>query len=70
MNIGRVRNTWVKNCVATGLSAGFVEPLEATAIYTIEHTACNLSFYFPEFGINDQVVSRFNRARFQASGRG
>jgi glycine/D-amino acid oxidase-like deaminating enzyme len=60
MNIGRVRNTWVKNCVAAGLSAGFVEPLEATAIYTIEYTARNLSLYFPEFGINDRVVSRFN----------
>jgi len=60
MNIGRVRNTWVKNCVAAGLSAGFVEPLEATAIYSIEQTARNLSFYFPEFGINDHVVSRFN----------
>ena len=61
MNIGRVRNTWVKNCVAAGLSAGFIEPLEATAIYTIEYTARNLSLYFPEFGISDQVVSRFNQ---------
>ena len=65
MNIGRVRNTWVKNCVATGLSAGFVEPLEATAIYTIERTARNLSLYFPEFGINDQGVARFNRVMDQ-----
>ncbi|VAW76684.1 Tryptophan halogenase [hydrothermal vent metagenome] len=60
MNIGRVRNTWVKNCVACGLSAGFVEPLEATAIYTIEQTARNLSFYFPEFGINEKAVAKFN----------
>ena len=60
MNIGRVRNTWVKNCIATGLSAGFVEPLEATAIYTIEQTARLLAHYFPEFGVNDRVVSRVN----------
>jgi len=31
---GRLDNVWIKNCVAIGLSANFVEPLEATSIGT------------------------------------
>ena len=29
---GYLENAWIKNCVAIGLSSGFVEPLEASAI--------------------------------------
>ena len=31
---GRLDKAWVKNCVAVGLSANFIEPLEATSIGT------------------------------------
>lgn len=30
---GAYKNTWVNNCIAIGLSAGFTEPLEATSIW-------------------------------------
>lgn len=32
MKVGRVNKHWNKNCLAVGLSQGFIEPLEATAI--------------------------------------
>jgi len=31
-NPGMYKNIWIKNCMALGLSAGFIEPMEATAI--------------------------------------
>jgi len=36
MNVGRVVRNWSKNCVAIGLSQGFVEPLEASALQVIQ----------------------------------
>ena len=38
---------WVGNCLAVGLSAGFVEPLEASAIVTIELSLRALADNFP-----------------------
>lgn len=38
MRVGRTQRTWVKNCVAIGLSQGFIEPLEATALHIVQAT--------------------------------
>ncbi|MCG8443705.1 MAG: tryptophan 7-halogenase, partial [Caulobacterales bacterium] len=38
---------WVKNCVAVGLSAGFLEPLEASAIMLVESSAKLLAERLP-----------------------
>ena len=61
MRIGRVRKPWVKNCIAAGLAAGFVEPLEATAIYSIEMTARWLVTYYPDEDISPVWAQRFNK---------
>jgi tryptophan halogenase len=38
---GKLEKFWYKNCVAVGISAGFVEPLEATSIsFSIQQIRC------------------------------
>ncbi len=36
MRVGRIENHWRNNCLAIGLSQGFVEPLEATALMLVQ----------------------------------
>jgi len=47
MEIGYREKFWHKNCVAIGLSAGFVEPLEATALLIVEASAKLLAEKLP-----------------------
>jgi flavin-dependent dehydrogenase len=47
MRIGRHRRSWVENCVAVGLAGGFVEPLESTGIFFIQHAIEELVNHFP-----------------------
>jgi tryptophan halogenase len=62
MRIGRTRNPWVKNCVAIGLSAGFVEPLESTGIFFIQYGIAELLANFPSSGLNEHIALNYNRA--------
>lgn len=61
MRVGRTRRSWVKNCVAVGLSGGFVEPLESTAIYMIEMSIRWLATYLPDQDYPPAIAARFNR---------
>jgi tryptophan 6-halogenase len=38
MKVGRVERSWMGNCLAVGLSQGFIEPLEATALHIVQAT--------------------------------
>jgi tryptophan halogenase len=63
MRIGRSRNSWVKNCVAIGLSSGFVEPLESTGIFFIQHGIEELVEHFPKSNVfDDRLVASYNRS--------
>ena len=61
MRIGRNRNSWVKNCVAIGLASGFVEPLESTGIFFIQHGIEELVSHFPHTAIEEEMVRSYNR---------
>jgi tryptophan halogenase len=58
---GRRRKSWVKNCVAVGLSSGFVEPLESTSINLIENAVGSLIQYFPDLDFKPELAYEFNR---------
>ncbi len=51
---------WVKNCVAVGLSGGFLEPLESTGVVLIEVAVSMIAELFPHNGPVDAGASRFN----------
>lgn len=38
MRVGRVEESWSRNSLAVGLSQGFIEPLEATALHIVQTT--------------------------------
>ena len=66
---GRRRASWLKNCVAIGLSAGFVEPLESTSINLIENAVGMLIQYFPDRDFKPSLAKEFNRhmgARYES----
>lgn len=62
MRIGRNRNSWVRNCVAIGLSSGFVEPLESTGIFFIQNGIEQLVSHFPRKAGDAENVKSYNNA--------
>ncbi len=59
---GRRARSWARNCVAIGLSGGFLEPLESTSIYLIQIAITQLIDLFPERRIAAVDRDEFNRA--------
>ncbi|GAB5347645.1 tryptophan halogenase family protein [Alteriqipengyuania sp. 357] len=57
---GMRRKVWNGNCIAVGLTAGFVEPLESTSIHLIMIAAIRLLQFFPVNDISPAMVERFN----------
>ena len=60
MRVGRSQSFWVRNCVAMGLSGGFIEPLESTGIYLVEMGLKLLLDNLTLEGIQEACIRNFN----------
>ena len=68
---GKRKKLWNKNCIAIGLSGGFLEPLESTSIYLIQEGITKLLEHFPSASsvhidrkeYNDLMDLEFERVR-------
>jgi tryptophan halogenase len=58
---GKRRQQWVGNCVAIGLSAGFLEPLESTSIHLIQLAIGRLIEFLPLQGWDPLDATEYNR---------
>lgn len=58
---GKRKKVWQKNCVAIGLSSGFMEPLESTSIYLVQSALARLVTLFPNKDFDQQSIDEFNR---------
>jgi hypothetical protein len=58
--VGRVKEHWYKNCLAVGLSQGFIEPLEATALDMVQETVVRFIEAANNGNFTDQYRDDFN----------
>jgi tryptophan halogenase len=56
---------WVSNCVAVGLSGGFMEPLESTSIHLMQRAVLRLLRMLPNAQISDRDIAEFNDQQMQ-----
>ncbi|PJI90553.1 tryptophan 7-halogenase [Sphingomonas koreensis] len=59
------RKQWYRNCVAIGLSGGFVEPLEATTVHLIQRAVLRFVRLMPNGRVSERDAAEFNEQQRQ-----
>jgi tryptophan halogenase len=62
---GARRQQWHRNCIAIGLSGGFMEPLESTSIHLIQRAVIRLIRMLPAGEISPRDIAEFNDQQMQ-----
>jgi tryptophan 7-halogenase len=68
MKVGYRETPWLGNCVAVGLSGGFLEPLEASGVGLVETAAYLIAHRFPfdgQFAASARGFNDFMRQRYE-----
>jgi tryptophan halogenase len=66
---GQRRKFWNKNCLAIGLAAGFLEPLESTGIHLIQRGVALLLKNFPDRSFEPADIDHYNKTLSYEYGR-
>lgn len=65
MRVGIHNRTWVKNCVAIGLSAGFIEPLESNGLFSVHEFLFKLLKSLQRPAVTQWDIDSYNASTLQ-----
>ena len=64
MRVGIHERVWVKNVVAIGLAAGFIEPLESNGLFTVHNFLYHLVRALERGKVSQWTIDVFNRSTY------